>query len=167
MAEAKVVVLDSAIIGALNTPGRPVSNWRDGVAQDIVRIARSTSPVNNVENAMHRGGFVGDYRASWDWDRGHSGNQHIVRAIVINYADHAQAVEYGTPGSSEFQVFSFTGWFGTTKWVGPATPRNFRRAAGTPRGGSRQKGYEGKHILRNAVNAVVPGATLGTFSGLT
>ena len=155
MALVRVVVLDSSIINALNRPGRPVSNWRDEVGTRIESAARVLSPVNDVLNAQHRGGVVGTYRAAWSWERGHAGNQHLVRAIITNSSNHAQAVEYGNPGSSEFQVFSWTNWGGATKWVGPATVRNFRRAGPYPRGGSFQKGYDGRHVLRDATNAVV------------
>lgn len=144
MADVDVDINDALIISALNSPGGSVARWRDEVAERIIGIARNSSPVNDVLNAVHRGGIVGTYKASWQWDRRGS-NRHRVRATVINTADHAQQVEYGRGPTEGRETFSWTGWGGAIRSVKFGT-----------------RGWEGKHVLRDATNAVVPAATGGT-----
>ena len=140
MAEGvEVDIDDRAIITALNAPGRPVFRWRDEQARAITNRAINTSPVNSPLNAMHRGGAVGTYKASWGFDRVGS-NGHVVRATIFNSADHADIVEFGRRGSSGYERFSWTRWGGEIR--------------GVPHGTS---GRPGKHILRNATNSVAPG----------
>lgn len=136
MATLTVNIPEANIIAALNGPGGAVSLWRDRVAQSIVAEAIATAPVNNVLNALHRGGVVGTYKASFGWARGHQGNQHSVSAVVSNFSDHALYVELGRGPSDRTQVFSWTGWGG-----------QIRRVRAT-------RGRVGQHILERALNTV-------------
>lgn len=143
MADVDVTCTDALIISALNTPGGAVHEWRDDVMERIVAHARATSPVNHPMNAAHRGGLVGTYAAGWHTSRAGS-NGHRVRATITNDSDHAVFVEYGRQPSHGYERFS---------WVvagGMVTARHGTR------------GYPAKHILRDAANAVLPGATGGT-----
>jgi len=136
MAKVEVSIPDANIIRVLNSPGGPVSNWRDQVGQRVVNTARTLAPVNSVLNAQHRGGGVGEYKASFDWERGHSGNQHLVRAVITNFSDHAIYVELGRGPSYSRQVFSWTGWGGQTRAV-HAT-----------------RGWAGQHVMQRALDQV-------------
>jgi hypothetical protein len=121
----KVHVTDKAIITALNTPGGAVSEWRDHIGQEVKSHAQRNSPINDPLNAMHRGGEVGEYAGSWDWDRRGSSGHHVV-ARVLNYADHAIFVELGRSGSSKMQIFSWTAWDGDIRRIGgPAEVANY------------------------------------------
>jgi hypothetical protein len=154
--DVRVEVDDIAIISALNTPGGGVYEWRDGVGHDIAMRAMITSPINNPLNAVHREGVVGTYKKSWAWGRQGS-NGHRVRAIVFNSADHAEFVEFGRSASNKYQRFSWSRWNGDIRSVGGVVE-------GRPRLGTRSR--DGKHILRNACNSVMPGATGGTYTPL-
>jgi hypothetical protein len=147
----KVDVTDIAIIEALNTPGGAIFAWRDKVGRDTTRIAIGLSPVNDVENAEHRGGVVGTYKASWTWDR--IGSQgHTVRARVMNGSDHADIVEYGRRRSLAREVFSWTGH----------DPSGSISAhfAGT-------SGRDGQHVLARAASFAVGTATGGSGFEMT
>ena len=126
------------IISALNTPGGGVYEWRDKVGEEIWREAISTSPVNEIDNAIHRDGVVGTYKRAWKWDRRGS-NQHRVRARVFNTADHAAIVEYGRRASTKEQTFSWTEWHGGIQTVG------------------RTKARRGQKVLIHATNRVMAG----------
>jgi len=139
-----VDISDPAIIAALNAPGRPVSRWRDELGDAIVSGARGLSPVNDPLNAMHRGGEVGTYKASWRWSRVGS-NQHRSRLTVINDSDHAEFVEYGRGVSTGWERFSWVRWGGAIRTVKRGT-----------------SGYPGKHVLQHATNTAVAAATGGT-----
>ena len=137
MAEGvEVHVTDRAIISACNTPGGPVFEWRDMIGKEVTIHAMSISPINDVLNAQHRGGVVGEFIRSWGWDRVGS-NGHTVRATVYNGADHAVYVEEGRSESRKWQTFSWSRWGGgvqTTDYTGPRP---------------------GKHVLRRALVAVM------------
>jgi len=152
MATVRVNVKGATVISALNTPGGAVYEWRDRLMNEIELDAFADSPVNDVLNAVHRGGVVGTYKRGWYSNRSGS-NGHHVRLTVGNSADHAVYVEEGRGASSEFQVFSWTKWGGETKWVGRATAYNFRRAGGRERGGRGTGARPGRHILKNSTNA--------------
>lgn len=136
MATVEVSIPEANLVRALNSPGGPVSNWRDETAERIVSTARVLAPVNSPLNAQHRGGFVGEYRASFDWERGHSGNQHLVRAVIMNFAPHAVYVELGRGPSFSKQTFSWTRWGGQIRTVNAT------------------RGWPGQHILERALNQV-------------
>lgn len=144
--DVEVDISDVAIISALNTPGGGVFEWRDEVAHDVIGKAIAMSPVNDINNAVHRGGVVGTYKASWGFDRMGS-NGHRVRAVIYNGSDHADLVEFGRGVSNSFEVFS---------WRSAVPPGSkVIREHGT-------RGYNGRHVLARAVNAVSPGgATVG------
>jgi len=143
-----VEVTDRAIITACNTPGGPIFEWRDEVGHDTAALAMAMSPVNSVLNALHRGGYVGEYKRSWGWDRVGS-NGHDVRATIYNRSDHADIVEYGRRPSSGYERFT---------WRGASPPgATVVRPFGT-------RGWSGKHILAKAAAATVGAATGGAFS---
>jgi len=141
-ADVEVHISDRAIISALNTPGGAVSNWRDDIGDRVTTKAIVTSPVNDPMNAHHRGGEVGQFKRSWGWDRVGS-NGHRVRATIYNGAPHAEYVEEGRKPSFKQQRFSWTGWRGESRTV-PST-----------------RGRQGKHILRDALLAVMGSQGLG------
>lgn len=105
MANVRVTVSDRAIINALNTPGGGVYEWRDEVGKEVKRVAETIAPVNNPLDAEHRGGEVGTYQRSFDFDRRGSHGHHVI-ARVTNDAPHAIYVEYGRSSSAKFQRFS-------------------------------------------------------------
>ena len=147
----RVVISDELIISALNLPGRPVANWRDRTGEMIVGEAIVKSPVNDPLNARHRAGWVGEFQQSWYWDR--YGNQHRVGARIGNVAHHALYVEEGRSASFKRQTFSWTAWGGETRTVGHDVT------------GSGTSARPGKHVLRNAVNTVMP-SRCGGFTPL-
>lgn len=178
MVDVKVNVTHKAIISALNTPGGAVHDWRDMIGGEIMSIAQGTSPINDPLNAQHRGGEVGIYKASWDWDRRGSSGHHVV-ARVTNDAPHAVFVEWGRSPSYKMQIFSWTEWGGAIGRIGGPTEipseggrtigrrRNRRLSRGElaynerirntlPRyRGSHTNAREGYHILGKAVVAVL------------
>lgn len=155
--DVDVHIDDRLIISALNTPGGGVFEWRDNTARKIIDVAIAASPINNPLNAVHRGGVVGTFKASWGFDRRGS-NGHRVQATIYNGADHAEFVEFGRSPSSEYQRFSWTVWGGEIRSVGGRGTRG--------RVGDGTAGRDGKHVLRNATNAVMPGETGGTYTPL-
>jgi len=135
--DVRVTVDDFAIIQALNTPGGGVFEWRDDIADEIVRDAREHSPINNPLNAVHRGGGVGEYKSSWFWTPWGS-NQHLVRAYIFNESDHAQLVEWGRRSTKGRGRERFS-------WAKAQPPGRIIVTRGT-------RGYAGRGILKNAVN---------------
>lgn len=152
MAEGvRVNINDATIISALNTPGGLVAEWRNDTEAKLLARCYETSPVNDVLNAVHRDGVVGEFQRSWVTRR--QGNGHRVGFQIENFADHAIYVEEGRSGSTKIQVFSWTGWHGDI------------RAVGFPwRSGTRPR--EGQHVLRNAANAVLAAQTGGSYTPL-
>jgi hypothetical protein len=163
-----VQISDRAIITALNTPGGDVYKWRDEVTKEVIANARINAPVNDPMNAMHRGGTVGVYKASFDWDRRGSSGHHTI-GRVTNSADHAIYVELGRSGSSKMQIFSWTEWGGAIQRIGgPSKVSNSRRPLSRgelafnerigklpKRVGSRTHDRAGQHILAKALAAAL------------
>lgn len=145
--DVRVEITDATVISALNTPGGLVFQWRNDTERAVLERCYATSPVNDVANAAHRGGMVGEFKASWVTRR--RGGRHRVGFEIENFSDHAIYVEEGRGPSSKRQTFSWTEWGGDTRTV-----------SGT-------RGREGQHILRNAVNRVLSSATGGAYTPLT
>lgn len=152
MARVTVNISSASIAKALNTPGGPVWEWRDDTAEQIVRVAKATSPVNSPSNAAHRGGVVGGFRRGFDWEK--YGNQHVVGARIYNDALHAFFAELGRRDSYNVQKFSTRTWGAKPHVIKPQP------------GEISTRGWEGNHTLRDAVNAVMPLATGGSPAGL-
>jgi hypothetical protein len=127
-ADVQVNISGTAVIKALNTPGGAVREWVDDVAGDITAMARNLSPVNNPLNALHRGGDVGTYKASWSWNRRGS-RGHTVAGRVENSANHATIVEFGRAASTKMQIFSWTEWDGGVYRIGGPSRRKLKEAA--------------------------------------
>lgn len=153
MSDVRVNITDASIISALNTPGGAVFQWRDQTMLQIANRAYDTSPVNNVGNALHRGGVVGTYKLGWSTRR--TGNQHRVGMVVSNDAPHAQFVEFGRSASRKYQAFT---------WVKSFEPGELVEVGGDLGGGTSAR--PGRHILRNATNYVLGRATGGSVTPL-
>lgn len=147
----RVDIKDAYIISALNTPGGAVHNWRNDTEEQLLIRCFETSPVNDVLDAVHRGGIVGEYQRSWVTRR--YGNQHRVGFAIENFADHAIFVEEGRSASTKVQRFSWSEWGGDIRVVG------FPWGTGTKR-------RDGQHVLRNATNAVLARTTGGSYTPL-
>ena len=147
-----VDISDIAIISALNTPGGAVFGWRDDTAVAIIGMAIAVSPQNDPLNAKHRGemptGGI-SYKAAWGFDRMGS-NQHRVRATIYNGSDHADIVEFGRFPSSGIETFAWT---------------EHRPPGATSTHEHGTSGRDGRHILRDSVNA--RGAATGDYAPLT
>lgn len=93
---SRVVISDLLVIKALNTPGGSGGVWRwiEAVKRDTIKNAIRIAPTNDPLNAIHRGGVVGTYRASFRSD-GRGSNGHFLRRSIYNTADHARIVEHG------------------------------------------------------------------------
>ncbi|HEY6416444.1 MAG TPA: hypothetical protein VIX41_09410 [Acidimicrobiales bacterium] len=167
----RVRVTDRAIITALNTPGGAVFRWRDEVGREVKLVAEATSPINELQNAVHRGEEVGVLKGGWDWNR--YGNGHVVGARVFNTAPHALYVELGRSTSYKMQIFSWTEWQGGIKRIGGPKPKDpefarserereflVRRQERLRRtlpeyAGEKTRAREGYHILSRALVAVL------------
>lgn len=113
MAKTRVQISDALIIRAFQTPnsGAGVYEWRDALVLRGNQYAVAISPVNEVQDAMHRGGVVGTFAASWGWNRrGTKGHRHIGR--LFNDAPHADIVDGGRREAFAWQRFSWTEWGG-------------------------------------------------------
>lgn len=124
----------------LNGPAGAIFDWRDDVAEAIVRECIFLSPINNPANARHRGGIVGTFKRRWHWDRIGS-NGDVVRAFIENQAGHAKYVEFGRGPSFMWEKFS---------WIKHKPPGAIRVHPGGT--GARQ----GEHLLRDVVNSTMP-----------
>ena len=151
--DVRVKISDATVISALNTPGGDVNEWRTEVEREVLEGVFLASPINDVLNAVHRGGAVGEFKASWVTRR--QGNGHRVGFQIENFSDHAIYVEEGRSASTKFQEFSWTGWGGEIRAVG--------RGTGSPRG---TRGRDGKHILRDVTNRVLMRETGGAYTPL-
>jgi hypothetical protein len=151
MATTRVNISGLALFKALHTPGGSggVRDYVDNQAVQTIQEAIRTAPVNKRGNAMHRGGKVGTYKASFHWDRRGS-NKTSSQATVWNSAGHAWYVEFGRRASHRPEVFSWTRHI----------PRN--SISLHEKGTSARKG---KHILERALNwaYVTPGGSGGAF----
>jgi len=150
--DVRVDIKDAYVISALNTPGGLVAEWRNDTEAQLLERCFVTSPVNDIENAVHRIPRVpGVYQKSWVTKR--YGNGHRIGFQIENFADHAIFVEEGRSASTKVQRFSWTGWHGEIRAVG------FPWGTGT-------RGRDGQHILRDATNAVMARATGGSYTPL-
>ena len=174
MASVQIRVSDRAIITALNTPGGAVHEWRDNVGVDVRDHAFRHAPVNDPLNAMHRGGDVGVYKASFGFDRLGSSGHHVV-ARVTNSAAHAIYVELGRSASYKMQIFSWSAYGGAVvRTGGPNRIENRPNRRGRtrklsaraealnsfvdklpPRVGRKTADRAGEHILSKALVAVM------------
>lgn len=116
---------------ALHTPGGPVHKWTVNLAETTKRNAIRLAPVNDPLNALHRGGVVGTYKASFGIS-GRGSNQFSTRRVVYNSSDHANIVEFGRRAVRGFQTFSWTAWGGDIRTV------------------TRTEGRPGKRVLERA-----------------
>lgn len=144
----EVHITDATVISALNTPGGAVADWRNITEYRVLQQAFHTSPVNNPMNALHRGGMVGEFKASWVTRRW--GNGHRVGFAIENFSDHALYAEEGRRPSWKWETFS---------WVQHRPPGAVETH---PEGTA---GYPAHHTLRDAVNTI--GASTGDWSPLT
>lgn len=168
-ADVRVHITDQGIITALNTPGKPVRNWSEVTRRMIVKRAKQLAPVNDPDNAMHRGGVVGTYKKSIAGDNVGT-NGHRVRARIYATAPHAWYVEFGNwPGKPSGKVEAFT-------WVGAMRKDDAEFGELTPNPGGTvivkggAKGYRdhpnGHKVIQNAVNGVMPSRTQGRYTPL-
>lgn len=94
-----------------------VGKWRTVTTRLLLAKCIALAPVNNVENAEHRGGVVGTYKDSFHTDnRGTRANRFIGR--VTNDAPHAKYVEHGRgeSGPGKWQWFSWVKDGGIPQW---------------------------------------------------
>lgn len=149
----KVKIHQRDLIAATTGPGGSIYEWRDDVAEEIVREATLTAPINDPLNRKHREWDPGGtFAAGFDWDRGR-GNQYVATAIIVNVAPHAEYVEFGRgPNVGPKMTFS---WAHSTR-VPPGTVFSVTAV----------KGYGARHTLRDAANAVMPGMTGGVYTFL-
>lgn len=113
---------------ATNTPGGCVRDFVDDLVEEARNYAVAASPKNKVANAMHRGGVVGTYKASWRTDRRGS-NGSNVQGRLSNDADHAIIVEEGRSAAFKWQKFSWTKWGGGIQSVRSTKARRGRHIA--------------------------------------
>ena len=108
---ARVYVSDAAIFQTTRNPkgSAGTARWMDRLALRTVAIAMEDAPVNNVQNAYHRGGVVGTYKASFSWDR-RGGTRAYLKRSVWNTAKHAGIVEKGRPSTrgGPMEVFTWS-----------------------------------------------------------
>lgn len=157
------VISDGKIIKALNFPGKPAANWRDYFVIQVARYARESAPVNKVSDAMHRGGAVGEYKRSFEWDRIGS-NGHKLYGRVYNTASYANYVERGKGPSAKDQFFS---WGKGTRMFNadPLGDWYVLTVHGKVRGMLREVGArEGHHTLENAFERTVRARRLSRLS---
>jgi hypothetical protein len=96
----------------LNGIGGPVREFREECLAGLKVTLPANAPVNNPQNAVHRGGKVGTYAKSFKFDRLGS-NQFGLQFRVYNTAPHAKYVEMKRrKASRRMQKFSWTGWGG-------------------------------------------------------
>jgi hypothetical protein len=187
-----VRISDRAIISALNTPGGAIHEWRDQICMEVRATAQATAPINNPENAQHRGGVVGEYKKGFDWDRRGSSGHHVV-GRVTNSQPYAIYVELGRSASAKMQIFSWTAWGGKIKRIGGPKPvrtreehtpgdtrhiyynrqlsrgelaYNERIGSGLPPyAGDSTNARDGLHILRDALMGAMGSAGIAAFGG--
>ena len=136
---------------ALNTPGKPVREYVRRMALDTMAEAIENSPTNLVNNAKHRGGVVGTYKAGWRSDIKGT-NLYVVRGRVYNLTRHAPIVEHGKPYVRRRQIFS---WQHARAW---ATHRvtGERKLLPNPGGMVSTKvvhARKGRHVLAEALKS--------------
>lgn len=150
MGGVKVNITQRDIMQAIATPGGPLWDWREQVAQGIISQAEITAPVNDIGNAAHRGGGVGEFQRSFKPER--YGNQTTVGLRIINTSDHAIYAELGRGDSTQANKFMA---------VGDTEPHVIGRY------GQFVRGWPGNHTLRDAANAVLGRATGSSVTPLS
>lgn len=170
----KVVVSDSLIYEAVMAPGGDANKWLKDLNRKAGTLAKSTAPVDDPANAATRGGVVGTYKASFGGGVRNAGMTLLV-GEVYNRSDHAVYVEEGRRHTRKRQVFTWTGARKNIKQTRTVSGRGavirtgVRQPLSTSGGGAyrtvpnpggwvstpRTKARKGKHILKNAVNAVL------------
>jgi hypothetical protein len=160
-ASVRTVISDALIIKALNTPGGSGGVYKEmeRIRRSTLAIARGIAPTGKPVNAMHRGGAVGKYRASFGSDRRGS-NGHYVRRAMYNSADYAYYVEHGR-GSSKFDLglreyMRMRNWIARTGGV----PKRWERYSSEFTGGiiitsPGTSGWEGFHTLEIAFDEAI------------
>ena len=148
-------VSNRTIAKANNTPGGGPYDYMDDFGDDILFRARrytllrvgqdGTPGVNHPMNATHRGAQVGLYMASWDQRR--FGNQSKLQREIINYAGHADVVEFGRKRSTRWQRF---GWLFATRPFSENGKRVERPSPGRVKTYPRTARRGGRYILRDA-----------------
>jgi hypothetical protein len=149
----RTAISNALIIKALNTPG-----GSGGVYKEMERLKRSTiaqarfiAPIGKPDNAMHRGGVTGRYKASFGSDRKGS-NGHFVRRTVYNTAPYAYYVEFGRQSTKftlpTIQYKRMRAWIARTGGV----PRGWERYSSVYTGGiivtnPGAAGWDGFHVL--------------------
>lgn len=127
----------SVTLGLAATPDTVLWRARDGWMHDTMLASHAAAPINNPLNAVHRGGIVGTYAASF-----HSHRTVSARAIGFvagNRSEHASVVEWGRSGSSRPQRFSSVRSRGVIEW------HNATRARA------------GQYVMTDAVNYAMRG----------
>jgi len=148
----KVDVDDLKVWRQCNRPGGTggVGAYRDAWLSQAKTVAVASSPVNDPLNAVHRGGVVGTYKASWRVSHD-AAPVWVAAGRLSNTADHAIIVEKGRSESRKPQLFSWTKWGGKIKWVG-IDPSKARYAAGFPVSGKMStKARAGSHVAEFSV----------------
>jgi len=113
-----VYISDVLVIKACNTPGGSggVADEMNRMAKRTLQRAQMTAPVNNPQNATHRGGEVGTYKASFR--RYRRGNGHYLLRTIYNIAPHAVFVEKGRRSTHFGDTFWGREWQKTpTHWL--------------------------------------------------
>ena len=106
MADVEVDISQAQVTLVLNAPGGLVNDWMRETIAGIEAAAIANSPINDVLNAMHRGGVVGTYKASWRSPAITNGS-NSVSGTVENTAGHAIFVEEGRDHVVGQQRFSW------------------------------------------------------------
>jgi hypothetical protein len=127
----KVNINTATVYRGLHSQRGVVRKWVVDLARTTERNAIRLAPVNEVENAQHRGGIVGTYKASFGIS-GRGSNQFSTQRTVYNSADHANIVEFGRRAVFGRQRFSWTVWGGDIRSV------------------TRTEGRPGKRVLERA-----------------
>src|SRR4029079_18320733 len=149
----RTVISNPLIIRALNTPGGSGGAYKEmeRIRRSTLAIARGIAPLGNPENAMHRGGLVGTYKASFKSDKRGSSGHYLIRRMY-NTADHAYYVEHGR-GSTKFTL-GLREYMRQRNWIARTggVPRRWERYSSTFSGGviitsPGTSGWEGFHTM--------------------
>jgi hypothetical protein len=127
----RVRINTATVRAGLANPTAPLWRARDAWMFDSFGAAFATAPVNDPLNAVHRGGVVGTYQASFRARR--LSNLGSEGFKLSNVSDHAAVVEFGRRPSTKPQTFSWT------------------RTGGQIRRYKRTSGRDGEHIMADAV----------------
>jgi hypothetical protein len=143
MASVKVFITGATVGRALNTPGGPVWELRERALRQLDSEFNRRAPVGKRLDATHRTEPVGRYKRGVGFER--YGNQSGLGLRFLNRADHAGVVEYGRDATNAWQRFG---------WRRASPPGKVKWYSHT---GSR----DGKHVMRNSVNTVMPRLVTG------